>query len=355
MNILVAIQPDDYTSRITPDKCDASSPRWAEAIKKAGHDVKWVDVHRSDILGQLRGCQGFMWRWPHFGDMRRIASRLLPVLERDLGLVVYPDQNTCWHYDDKIAQQYLFEAHGIPTPKTWIWYDGEAAREWASTAEYPMVLKLSAGAGSSNVLLVDSLQEVKPWIDQLFSEGITSLTDAQLQPWRWKRRIIAAGKAILRGRPAFADGVHGHRHKGYLLLQEFLPENAFDTRVTVVGNRAFGYRRFNRPGDFRASGSGNFDTNPQEIDPCFLRLAFRTARTLRTQSLAIDGLQREQEHVLSEISYTYVSWMVHACPGHWELQGDPQDGDLIWCDGHMWPEEAQVADFLHRLETNCGS
>lgn len=29
-----------------------------------------------------------------------------------------------------------------------------------------------------------------------------------------------------------------------------------DTRVTVIGHCAFGYRRYNRPGDFRASGSG---------------------------------------------------------------------------------------------------
>ena len=36
-------------------------------------------------------------------------GRLLPVIEKELGLVVYPDQNTCWHYDDKIAQYYLLK------------------------------------------------------------------------------------------------------------------------------------------------------------------------------------------------------------------------------------------------------
>jgi hypothetical protein len=80
-----------------------------------------VDVFRPDILQQLQGCRGFLWRHAHVADMRQIARRLLPVIERDLGLLVYPDQRTCWHYDDKIIQSYLLDAHGIPSPKTWVW------------------------------------------------------------------------------------------------------------------------------------------------------------------------------------------------------------------------------------------
>src|SRR5215469_11432928 len=93
----VAIHPDDYSQ--SPEKCDAASPRWAEGLRKAGHLVRWVDVRRADILEQVQGCHGFMWRWNHAGGMGRIARRLLPVLERELKLIVYPDQNTCWHYD----------------------------------------------------------------------------------------------------------------------------------------------------------------------------------------------------------------------------------------------------------------
>jgi len=65
--------------------------------------------------------------------MRIIARRLLPVVEKELGLVTFPDQNTCWHFDDKIAQSYLFQAHKIPAPKTWVWYDRTGAVTWASS------------------------------------------------------------------------------------------------------------------------------------------------------------------------------------------------------------------------------
>lgn len=350
--MIVAIQPDDYTSFRTPDRSDASSPRWAKGIEEVGHEVRWVDVYRADILEQLGGCDGFMWRWAHFGGMSRIARRLMPVLEREMGLTVYPDQSTCWHYDDKIAQRLLLEAAGIPIPRTWVWFEQEAALSWAKNASYPVVLKLAAGAGSTNVRLVRSHQEACVWITRLFAEGVANLEGPPRgqYPWSVKKRLRGAFKAIVKGQSLYDPLLHGERHQDYVLFQEFLPDNPFDTRVTVIGDRAFAFRRFNRPNDFRSSGSGNFDVNPAEIDLWTVRLAFQVAQRLNTQSIAIDGLRRGEDRVVGEISYTYVSWVVHECPGHWRLVGSPMTGELMWQEGQMWPEEAQVQDFLHRLE-----
>ena len=137
---------------------------------------------------------------------------------------------------------------------------------------------------------------------------------------------------------------------GYVLFQEFLKNNAFDTRITVIGNRAFGYRRKNRKNDFRASGSGNIDYNPQLIDQKFIHLAFDISRKLNLQSCAIDGLYDNQNNnVVGEISYTYISQYIYNCIGHWELNGSPYLGSLNWIEGHMWPEEVQIEDFIKRI------
>ena len=354
--MIIAIQPDNYTTQATPDKCDASSPRWAELLERAGHEVRWVNVYLADILDQLQGCQGFMWRWGHVAGMYRIARRLLPVVEKELGLAVYPDQNTCWHYDDKIAERYLLEAAGIPIPRTWIWFDAAAAAEWARSAEYPLVLKLHAGAGSTNVRLVHSCREAEAWVRRLFDRGVYDLTDNHGKPRirNWQQTLRAAAKTVLRGEPWRDPSALRELHRGYALFQEFLPNNDFDTRVTVIGNRAFGFRRFNRPNDFRASGSGNIDMDPGKVDLATVRLAFLCAQRLKTQSVAIDGLRRGDDRLIGEISYTYVSWVVHDCPGHWILEGSPESGDLVWRDGPVWPEEAQIADFLPRLGQTRG-
>lgn len=352
MNGIIAIQPDDYTVPGKPPESDASSPRWSRLLEAAGYNVRWVDVYRPDIIEQLKDCDAFMWRWAHFGGMFQIARRLLPVIERELGIPVYPDQHTCWHYDDKIAQNYLFEAHGIPAPKSWCWFSRSGALDWIQSAEFPLVIKLAGGAGSENVRLVRSRSEATAWIERLFDRGTGSLKDfKEPKPWPFKKRVRATGKALLKGLPPWEpNNIEWPLEKNYVLFQEFLPNNAFDTRVTVIGNRAFAFRRFNRENDFRASGSGLIDYAPDQIDPGFIRLAYQVAEKLSLQSCAIDGLYRHDEPVVGEISYTYVSLAVHDCLGHWKLHGDPETGALTWQSGAMWPEEAQIQDFLQRLQ-----
>jgi glutathione synthase/RimK-type ligase-like ATP-grasp enzyme len=353
---VIAVQPDDYGPG------NSSSPIWQRAIRRAGHQVREVDVRAADILQQLRGCDGLMWRHAHYPDHQQIARRLLPVVEHALGLPVYPDQRTCWHYDDKIAQSYLFQTLGIPSPTTWVWFDRSAASAWARTAAYPLVLKLTAGASSSNVMLVRSYAEAERALARLFGDGVRPLYPVRT-PFGWGRgrllRTLYLTRRALRNISTFAvfgtepepEPTRGdwQLHKNYVLFQEFLHDNSYDTRVTVIGNRAFGFRRFNRDDDFRASGSGKLDFAPSGVDRAFVRLAFRTAHMLGCQSCAIDGLWRGNEAVVGEVSYAYVSWAVHACPGHWELCGDPDSGELVWREGPMWPEEAQVADFLVRV------
>ena len=348
---LFAIQPDDYTEPGKALGSDASSPRWANILQSAGHDVRWVDVRRPDIVTQLEGCHGFMWRWAHFSGMDRIARRLFPVLERHLHLLCYPDQNTAWHYDDKIAQSYIFKSLAIPTPNTWIWFDRDQAHHWASSQEYPLVLKLATGAGSNNVRLVPDLDAARLWIDRLFSFFLFDLDEDQFKPLELHLRLINAASVFLRGSRVRLHDTGYDPQAGYIIFQEFLPDNRFDTRVTVIGKRAFAFRRFNRANDFRASGSGNFDTDPEAIDRRFIRLAYLTSQRLGSKSCAIDGLYKKSDCVVGEVSYTYVSSAVHACPGHWELEGEPDSGELHWITGQMWPEEAQIADFISDMDT----
>jgi hypothetical protein len=313
-----------------------------------------VDVFRSDVLSQLRGCHGFLWRHRHVPRDRAVSVRLLPALEHQLGLPVYPDQSTCWHYDDKIAQAYLLEAAGIPIPRTWVFWTLEEALAFCARADYPLVLKLHAGASSHNVTRVDDRASAERWAGRMFGAGARGVgPDFGEAPLAPAERVRTAARILRRGRmPDVAQD--RPLHHGYLLLQEFLPDNAYETRVMVIGERAFGRLRRNGDGDWRASGYGRTDPDPKGVDPAAVRLAFAVARRLGTQSLAVDMLRRGEDFVVSEISYCYSSWKVHICPGHWTLEGGPDEGGLRWHEGPMWGEAAQLEDFLARLETRYG-
>jgi hypothetical protein len=111
------------------------------------------------------------------------------------------------------------------------------------------------------------------------------------------------------------------------------------------------FRRFNRPGDFRASGSGRFDWDPKQVGEDAVRLGYRVARELGSQTLTVDILRRGSDPVIIELGLAYASWCVRNCPGHWALNGNPSSGKLEWVDGSMHPEDAIFEDFVATLGT----
>jgi hypothetical protein len=124
------------------------------------------------------------------------------------------------------------------------------------------------------------------------------------------------------------------------LFQKFLPNNLFDTRVSIIGERAFAFRRFNRENDFRASGSGRINYDINKIDLHSVEIAFNISNKLNFQSMAYDFLFNERKELeICEVSYTYVDTAVYNCPGFW-------DKDLSWHEGHFWPKYCQLVDAL---------
>jgi hypothetical protein len=155
--------------------------------------------------------------------------------------------------------------------------------------------------------------------------------------WRLARKAILIA---FRGRDL-------PRERGYIYFQEFMPDNSFDIRVTVIGSRAFAFTRDNRPGDFRASGSGRLCYDLGRIDRRCVEIAFRVAQSLRSQSLAFDFLfNASREPVIGEISYCYMAKAVYDCPGHW-------DTNLTWHEGHLWPQDVILEDVMAKIQAQA--
>jgi glutathione synthase/RimK-type ligase-like ATP-grasp enzyme len=328
------------------------SDKWIEFLQSRGVEVRELNLLAPDALEQAKACDGVMWRWFHIQQDKQSARVILYAIENYLNIPVFPATRTSWHFDDKIGQNYLLTALRAPQPDTWVFWDYQRAIEWVESAPYPVVFKLSAGAGSSNVLKLKSRAEAEKLVSRMFKQGIFPMTmneySVRLIPktrrellWNLVRPVDAARYAMTGVYPRLPE-FWWKPEMGYALFQEFLPGNEFDTRVTVVGDRAFAYRRMNRPGDFRASGSGNFNNDPDKIDLDCVKIAFEISKKAGFQTMAYDFLYRQGKPVVCEISYTFVDWMVQKCPGQW-------DSNLNWHEGNMWPEEAQVEDFLAEI------
>lgn len=348
--MIIGIHPD----RIGTSK-DNYFERWSEALSAQGVSVRQLNLLAPDALEQAQACDGVMWRWWHYPNEKQSAPKILYTIEHCLNIPVFPDWATAWHFDEKNAQYYLLRSLQAPVPGTWLFWNKDQALAWAEKeAPYPVVFKLSSGAGSSNVQKVDNFSQASELIERSFSRGIFPLTINESR----RTRIPHSRKQIVQLLQRVGYGsnyVWTSRYPplpifwkpefGYVYFQEFIPNNDFDTRITVIGDRAFGFRRLNRPDDFRASGSGRIEHDIEQIDPRCIHIAFDISRRAGFQSMAYDFLFRDRQPVITEISYAFADWAVHECPGHW-------DSKMTWITGEMWPEEAQALDFIQRVEQN---
>jgi glutathione synthase/RimK-type ligase-like ATP-grasp enzyme len=332
------------------DRPGSFSDRWIYYCNQQRLPFRRVNCLGSDVLSQCKGLDCLLWQWSHSIPAHTLVARQIIASLEATGLPVFPNLSTCWHFDDKVAQKYLLEAIEAPFIPTWVLLDQDDAMRWIKAATWPKVFKLRCGAGSTNVRLVRSRHEATALCRQAFGRGFPAvggyLTDmsTRIRKTRTSRefweRLTRSPRTLLN---ILALRRRMHREQGYLYFQEFLPDNANDTRITIIGDRAFGYRRMNRPNDFRASGSGIPAYEPENIDRRCVEIAFNVADRLDTQSLAFDFLFNPQhEPMIGEISYCYVASMVHDCHGHWDHQG-------TWHPGHIWPEDAIIKDVLEDL------
>jgi glutathione synthase/RimK-type ligase-like ATP-grasp enzyme len=325
--------------------------RYELVLAHNGLDCVRLDSDAPDFLAQVKDLDLFIYRWGNTDVERNHALALIPALEWGLGIKCFPNVATCWHYDDKVRQHYLLTARGYPFVQGHAFWEPDAARAWAATATLPLVFKLSAGAGSDSVMLVRTRRLLTELIERAFGAGFrpggvtAGGREARGLPDRLRRRAYAALARLRRQNLPFRFVVPDWQaHRNYVYFQEFLADNSFDTRITVIGDRAFGFRRFNRPGDFRASGSGLIDHNPQEVDLRSVELAHRVSQDMGFQSMAYDMLFDARGNVrICEISYTYQDRAVFLCPGYW-------DRKLRWHEGHFWPQLSHLQSLLERPE-----
>ena len=272
-----------------------------------------LDINEPDFWEKVKRLDLFIFRYYGVTDLKEIARSIMPVIQNYMGIKCFPDESTGWHYDDKIKEYYLLKESGFPIAESYIFWNKEAALDWAVTASYPVVFKLKAGSQSDSVILVKNKKSANSLIKRMFGVGIDphkkSFNRAnKLKDLDIKKFIHNNALWLYRKYKGLDLHSEWEKHKNYILFQEFHPGNTYDTRITVIGNRAYAARRFTRKNDFRASGSGLISFDQLEIDNRFVEIAFDISKKLNFQSMAYDFIyNKDKDPIICEISYTFPS------------------------------------------------
>jgi glutathione synthase/RimK-type ligase-like ATP-grasp enzyme len=306
------------------------------------YDIVDIDAH--DWLERIAPYDLVIWKGRFMGpELAGHYKDKVYFIEKVLGKVIVPGFETVWHFESKVAQSYFFAHAGVATPETVATLDYDDALACLRQGRYPIVVKKSHGASSVNVQLIASESRAQKWLAKTFflemcerhraghGNRLFRVASAPWHGWFWPNVLQ---RSLRTERAAVA------------YWQQYVADNDADLRITVIGDRdAYGFWRRNRPGDFRASGSGLLDYETP-IPEAALRYCIDLNRRFGFDSMAYDLLLQGENFVVVEMSYGYVDKAVFDAPGHFTLGGDDR---LLHEVGHVMPQELWVDWALLKL------
>lgn len=331
------------------NRLSSQSALYRKILENNYLDYKIIDPNSLSLIEDLKECTHLLFQHTQGDTDGLIYDSIYNIACNVLNINCYPNYQTYWPYENKIKEYYLLKSNDFPVIPTRVFWNFEHAEKYLGEVKYPIICKLPKGAGSSNVVLIESYKSGKKIINQVFGRG------AKTHKMKSKSNLLSLSKIgwynygkILLKTQLLSIGLLKEKNeypewqiqKDAILFQKYLPGNTFDTRVTVIGKRAFAFRRFVREDDFRASGSGKIDVGSNKIDKRCLEIAFDVCRKINFNCMAFDFIFDEEKNPkISEISYCFVDYFLFDCPGYW-------DDNLNWHEGHFWPQQFQLEDFL---------
>lgn len=310
------------------------SKPWIEYCQKHKLDYSIVNCYDKNILDKLREYDYLLWHICNYCRQDMLFARNILYAARQEGLKVFPDFNTSWHYDDKIAGYYLLKSADAPIPQAWIFYTESDCLSWLrNEAQYPIVGKLRCGAGSNNVRLIKDYSQGRSYAKTIFAKGFKNVPQLAFKA---KSNILSTHdwetfmKRFKRIPEFLKTQIYASKfdaEKGYAYFQEYIPNDGFDLKITVVGDKICFCSRKAREGDFRASGSGVIYYDRSLVPHNIIESAFKTTDLLGFQSMGYDYVVNKDTNkgLIIELSYCVPYTTMRGAGGYWDRNGTWHD------------------------------
>ncbi|MFV0138519.1 hypothetical protein OBK00_01240 [Empedobacter falsenii] len=320
--------------------CDSSeklhstnwSLQWSVYCNDNNLCYELINPYKLNIIKDLMSFDVILWHFSNysFKDML-MAKNILNTLEYH-GKKVFPSFRDAWHFDDKLAETYLLESINAPLPQSFYFYNLinlKLAIE-NKIIKFPIIAKLRNGSGSHNVKKLDSPDQLLKYGKKMFSSGLSSApslfykTSSNVKSSKDLKTFINRAKRIPEFLRSLSNAKKFNIERGYVYLQEFIPNDGYDLKIVVVGNKLSFIGRNIRKGEFRASGGGDLFYDKSKISKNVIDSAFRTSEQLGFNCMGYDYVinSKTGEGKIIEISYGFSHKAVIDAGGYFDRDGN---------------------------------
>ena len=320
---------------------------WLKYLQENNIEHFQVDPYQNDVIDKISKADYFFWHFDHF-DYKDVLCAKSIINSLEGKVKCFPNLKECFYFNDKLSQKYLLESNQIQIPQTSVFYDKGEAKNFASKTKFPIIAKLRKGAGSSNVWLLKSRKEATDFINKSFGTGFSVFNtrkylQTRFQSSKQNESKLQSGLKGMRGAMINkATAGLQSKEKGYVLFQDYIPNDGFDIRVVVINqDKAFSAQRDVKENDWAASGSGIASYPDENLDPSYIKEAFEIAYKLDTRCIAIDFVKDKNSNVIYtvEVSVFYAFYSMKPASGYW-------DRGLKWNEDSRDPQSFLMDEIL---------
>lgn len=327
------------------------SQKWVDYC--VANQIEFEKVNCLDIesIDKIREFNYLLWHVDNYNSMDLAYAFKIIYILNSLGVKTFPTSFDILHFDDKVAQAILLKSFDIKHAETKVFFNYNSAVEFINQSDYPIIGKLRCGSGSNNVFLFDSKREAAKFVENMFNKGV--------KPLDFYKVFLDRVKNFRNGHETFFGLIKGvyrifvgtkysrlaAKEHSYVYFQKFYPKNECDYRIVIIGNKAFGLKRYNKENDFRASGTFRIERDKDSLNLECVKESFIISKKLDSICMAYDFvLDTNGSPILIELS-------THFNPRRWinenRMIGFYND-NLEWIESPVLPEVWIIEELLKR-------
>lgn len=322
---------------------------WIEHCDKNNLNYEVIDFYANKAIERLNNFDCLLWYIIPYSLADMLEARSILYSAKVQGLKVFPDFNDIWHFDDKVAETYLLGSINAPIPDTNIFYDYVSFKEWINgEVKFPLVGKLRCGSGSHNVKIFHKKRGLRGYAKRMFGKGINSApslffkTTSNIKSSKGWVTIKQRARRIPEFLRTLSDARKFPNEKGYVFLQEFIPNEGYDLKIVVVKDKLSFIARNIRKGDFRASGGGDLFFDKRLVTKNIIESAFATSDKLGFQCMGYDYVVDKESGIgkIVEISYGFSHEALLLAKGYFDRKG-------VWHDKPLNAPAEIIKNIVH--------